>query len=114
VEPGGGRILIDTGNGPWNGSTNLGDSVIELTFPALGLRQSFTPTNQEQLANSDTDLGSSAPVLLGSDRVAVAGKDGVLRVLVLSRLDGHPPSGARRAASPARGRSPAAGHTRRR
>jgi PQQ-like domain len=94
VEPGGGRILIDTGNGPWNGSTNLGDSVIELTFPALGLRQSFTPTNQEQLANSDSDLGSSAPALLASDRVAVAGKDGVLRVLVLSRLDGHPPSGA--------------------
>jgi PQQ-like domain len=95
VEPGGGRILTDTGNGPWNGSTNLGDSVIELTFPALGLRQSFTPTNQEQLNAGDNDLGSSAPVLLGSDRVALAGKDGILRVLVLSRLDGHPPSGAR-------------------
>jgi hypothetical protein len=41
------------------------------------------------------DLGSSAPVLLGGDRVAVAGKDGVLRVLALSRLDGHPPSSPR-------------------
>ena len=37
-----------------------------------------------------TDLGSSAPALLGSGRVAIAGKDGVLRVLALSRLDGHP------------------------
>jgi outer membrane protein assembly factor BamB len=95
VEPGGGRILIDTGNAPWNGTTDFGDSVLELTFPALDLRQSFTPTNQAQLNSSDSDLGSSAPVLLGHDRVVLAGKDGILRVLALSRLDGHPPTGAR-------------------
>jgi PQQ-like domain len=93
VEPGGQRILLDTGNGPWNGSTNFGESVLELTFPGLNLRQAFTPTNQEQLSSSDTDLGSSAPALLGGDRVVLAGKDGVMRLLVLSRLDGHPPSG---------------------
>jgi len=91
VEPGGGRILIDTGNGPWNGRTNFGDSVLELTFPALGLRQGYTPTNQEQLNTTDTDLGSSAPALLGEDRIVLAGKDGIMRVLALSRLDGHPP-----------------------
>ncbi len=95
VEPGGGRILIDTGNAQWNGTTNFGDSVLELTFPALALRQSFTPTNQEELNTHDLDLGSSAPVLLGQSRVMVAGKDGVMRVLALQRLDGHPPSGAR-------------------
>jgi hypothetical protein len=94
VEPGGRRILIDTGNGPWNGVTNFGDSVLELTFPGLSLRQSYTPTNQKQLSESDTDLGSSGPALLGSDRIAVAGKDGVIRVLALSRLDGRLPSGA--------------------
>jgi hypothetical protein len=94
VEPGAQRILIDTGNGPWNGTTNLGDSVLELTFPALALRQSFTPVNEQQLNSSDTDLGSSAPALLGADRIVLAGKDGILRVLALSRLDGHPPSGA--------------------
>jgi hypothetical protein len=92
VEPGGRRILIDTGNGPWNGSTNFGDSVLELTFPLLSLRQAFTPTNQEQLAGSDTDLGSSAPALLGGDRIVLAGKDGIMRVLELSRLDGRSPS----------------------
>lgn len=95
VEPGGGRLLLDTGNGPWNGTTDFGDSVLELSLPSLELRQSFTPSNQAQLNSSDTDLGSSAPALLGGDRVLVAGKDGVMRVLVLSRLDGHPPSGAR-------------------
>jgi PQQ-like domain len=93
VEPGGGRLLISTGNGPWNGSTNFGDSVLELNFPGLSLRQAYTPTNQAQLNESDTDLGSSAPALLGSGRVVVAGKDGVMRVLDLARLDGHAPSG---------------------
>jgi hypothetical protein len=95
VEPGSGRILVDTGNGPWNGTTNFGDSVLELSFPSLKLRQSFTPSNQEELNTSDTDLGSSAPALLGENRVVLAGKDGIMRVLALSRLDGHPPSGAR-------------------
>jgi len=91
VEPGSGRILIDTGNGPWNGRTDFGDSALELTFPALRLRQAFTPLDQAHLNSSDTDLGSSAPALLGHDRVVLAGKDGVLRVLELSRLDGQLP-----------------------
>lgn len=90
VEPRGRRLLIDTGNGPWNGSTNFGDSVIELTLPSLHMRQEFTPPDQESLNASDTDLGSSAPALLGHDRVLVAGKDGVIRLLALSRLNGHP------------------------
>jgi hypothetical protein len=90
VEPGSGRLLIDTGNGPFNGSTNFGDSVLELGFPSLQLLQSFTPGNQAQLNSTDTDLGSSAPALLGDGRIVVAGKDGVMRVLLASRLDGRP------------------------
>jgi hypothetical protein len=96
VEPGAGRVLISTGNGPWNGRTNFGDSVLELGLPGLGLRQAFTPTNQSALNRSDTDLGSSAPALLGAGRVVVAGKDGILRVLSLARLDGRAPSQGRR------------------
>jgi outer membrane protein assembly factor BamB len=96
VEPGGGRILLDTGNAPWNGSTNFGDSLLELTVPGLRLRQAFTPVDQAHLNESDTDLGSSAPALLGGDRVMLAGKDGVLRVLALSRLNGHAPGSTRR------------------
>ncbi len=88
VEPGG-RILIDTGNGPWNGATDFGDSVLELTFPGLSLRQSYTPADQEYLNTSDSDLGSSAPALLGQGRVLVGGKDGILRVLDLARLNGR-------------------------
>jgi hypothetical protein len=93
VEPGGTRIMISTGNGPWNGRTDFGDSVLELTFPGLRLVQSFTPSNQAELNATDTDLGSSAPALLGSDRVSIAGKDGILRVLVRSRLDGRSAAG---------------------
>lgn len=92
VEPGGRRVLVDTGNGPWNGTSDFGDSVIELTFPSLRLRQSYTPVNQRELNENDTDLGSSAPALLGHNRIVLAGKDGIMRVLALSRLDGHPPS----------------------
>jgi hypothetical protein len=96
VEPGGTRILISTGNAPWNGTTDFGDSVLELTVPGLRLRQVFTPRNQAQLNDSDTDLGSSGPALLGDGRVLVAGKDGIMRVLSLSRLDGSAPSGGNR------------------
>ena len=92
VEPGGRRLLVDTGNGNWNGRTDFGDSVLELTFPRLALRQAFTPTDQEKLNTEDIDLGSSAPALLGHNRVLVAGKDGIIRVLDLRRLDGHAPS----------------------
>jgi hypothetical protein len=92
VEPGARRLLISTGNAPWNGAGDLGDSVIELTLPHLRLRQAFTASNQSELNEDDLDLGSSAPALLGQDRVLIAGKDGVMRVLSLSRLDGHLPS----------------------
>ncbi len=91
IEPGGKRLLISTGNGKWDGKRYFGDSVIELTVPGLRRRQSFTPTNQAKLSSKDLDLGSSAPALLGHGRVLVGGKDGVMRVLDLAQLDGHPP-----------------------
>jgi PQQ enzyme repeat len=96
VEPGGKRLLIVTGNATWDGRRYFGDSALELTVPGLRLRQSFTPTNQAELNNLDGDLGSSGPALLGGNRVMLAGKDGVMRVLNISRLDGHAPGGKAR------------------
>ncbi|HWH11806.1 MAG TPA: PQQ-binding-like beta-propeller repeat protein [Solirubrobacteraceae bacterium] len=90
VEPGGARLLIDTGNGSWNGTTDFGDSLIELTFPGLRVRQAYTPTDQAMLNANDLDLGSTAPALLGHDRVLIAGKDAIMRILDLARLDGRP------------------------
>ena len=83
-------------------------------FPSLSLRQSFTPTDQEHLNTTDTDLGSSAPALLGDERIVLAGKDGIMRVLDLSRLDGHPPSSPQASSPSARRGNPASSDTRRR
>jgi PQQ-like domain len=93
VEPGGKRILVVTGNAPWNGRTNFGDSAIELTFPALRFRQAFTPVNQQQLNEGDGDLGSGGPAVLSSRQALIGGKDSLLRVLDLAHMDGHRPSG---------------------
>jgi outer membrane protein assembly factor BamB len=92
VEPNVGRIVVATGNGPWNGSSNFGDSALELTLPQLRLRQAFTPTNQQELNANDLDLGSGGPALLSARQVLIGGKDGVLRVLDLAHIDGRPPA----------------------
>ncbi len=96
VEPGGRRVLVSTGNGSWDGRRYFGDSVLELGFPGLRLRQSFTPQDQAQLNSTDTDLGSSAPAPLGHGWVMIAGKDGIIRVLRLARLNGRRPGSTRR------------------
>ena len=92
VEPGSGRLLVATGNGPFNGSTNWGDSVLELSANAGRLLHNWTPRDQAQLNAHDTDLGSTAPALLPEThgyRLAVqGGKDGMLHLLNLDRLDG--------------------------
>ncbi len=89
VEPGSGNLLVATGNGPWNGKTNWGDSVLELSPDAKRLLQNWTPANQAELERNDTDLGSTSPVVLGAGLVAQAGKDGRLRLLDLTRLNGR-------------------------
>jgi hypothetical protein len=92
IEPGSGQILVATGNGPFNGATNWGDSVLELSPDASRLVQNWTPRDQAQLSVSDTDLGSTSPALLPpvrGHRLAVqGGKDGLLRLLNLNRLNG--------------------------
>lgn len=92
VEPGTGRLLVATGNAPFNGSTDWGDSVLELSADGRRLLHNWTPVNQAQLNSSDTDLGSTAPAVLptfhGRHLAVQAGKAGVLDLLDLDRLDG--------------------------
>jgi PQQ-like domain len=92
VEPDTGRILVSTGNAPFNGSTDWGDSVLELTADAKHLLRNWTPTTEARLNSSDTDLGSTAPAVLPvyqGRRLAVqGGKAGVLDLLDLDRLNG--------------------------
>jgi hypothetical protein len=90
IEPGSRRILIATGNGPFDGRFNWGDSVLELSANASRLLRHWTPSNQAQLSAGDVDLGSSSPALLPryhGHRLAVqGGKDGKLHLLDLGRL----------------------------
>ena len=95
VVPGSGELLVATGNAPFDGQRNWGDSVLLLSPDARQLRQSWTPRNQEELNNTDTDLGSTAPALLGSGLAVQGGKDGKLDVLDLARMNGSGGASAR-------------------
>ncbi len=92
IEPGSGRILTATGNGPFNGSSNWGNSALELSADAGRLLHNWTPSNQAQLSRGDVDVGSTSPAILPTYhgyRLAVqGGKDGRLHLLNLARLDG--------------------------
>ncbi|MFL5830366.1 MAG: PQQ-binding-like beta-propeller repeat protein [Solirubrobacteraceae bacterium] len=89
VEPGSGRLLVATGNAPFNGRTNWGDSALELSADATRLLHNWTPSNQADLNDSDTDLGSTSPALLPTTsgvRLAVqGGKEGNLALINLDR-----------------------------
>jgi outer membrane protein assembly factor BamB len=86
VDPSTGNIFVATGNGPWDGKTNWGDSVIVLSPDAKQMLGHWTPTNQADLNSQDLDLGANAPALLGSDYVVQGGKDGLVRLLSKSKL----------------------------
>ncbi|HEX4323122.1 MAG TPA: PQQ-binding-like beta-propeller repeat protein [Gaiellaceae bacterium] len=90
VVPGSGKLLVATGNAPWNGRTNWGDAVLVLSSRAE-LVGNYTPTNTEELNSSDLDLGSTSPVYLTPKVVAQGGKDGKIRLLSLARLRGTKP-----------------------
>jgi outer membrane protein assembly factor BamB len=91
IDPSTGRIYVATGNAPFNGRTDWGDSVLELSAGAKDLRRHFTPTNQARLNSEDLDLGSASPALLpdpGGARpryLLQGGKDDKLRLLSLKK-----------------------------
>ncbi len=89
VEPGSHKLLVATGNANWNGRTDWGDSVLELSPDAGRLLQAYTPRNAAYLEGSDLDLGSASPALLTKTLVVQPGKDGKLRLLDLRRLNGR-------------------------
>ena len=82
-----GDIFVATGNGSSTTGFDFGDAVIRLG-PELSIKDYFAADNFSQLNLTDTDLGSISPVLLPDDRVLVAGKDGIARLLNKSNL-GH-------------------------
>ena len=94
-----GAVYAVTGNGKFDASSggrDYGDSVIKLAFQGgvLGVRNYFTPFDQERLNRSDIDLGSSGPVLLPDQAgphphvLVTAGKAGLVYVLDRDRMGG--------------------------
>jgi PQQ-like domain len=92
IDPNNGDIFVATGNGEWNGTTDWGDSLIEIDATATKILGNYTPTDTEQLNARDLDLGSSSPVLLGGDLVAQGGKDGKVRLLSREAIAGDGPN----------------------
>src|SRR5207253_9961627 len=84
-----GDLLVSTGDGKWDGRRYWGDSVLLLSPDARKLLQAWTPASQAKLDSGDVDLGSTAPALLPGGLVLQSGKDSVMRVLDLDRLNGR-------------------------
>ena len=62
-----GNIYFATGNGTWNGTSDIGDSLIKLGPPNAGsfpVVDYFTPYNQASLEANDQDLASGGIILL--------------------------------------------------
>jgi hypothetical protein len=83
-----GDLFVATGNGPYNGKTNWGDSVIELDADATRVLGNYTPADNRQLDERDLDLGSTSPVLLGDGTLAQGGKDRLIRLLSIKEVSG--------------------------
>jgi hypothetical protein len=86
------RLLVTTGNSKWNGTTNFGDTVLELSPDATRVLDTWTPRNQSAMDAFDLDLGSTAPALMRSGKRLLGvqgGKDGLLRLLDVDDLNGH-------------------------
>jgi outer membrane protein assembly factor BamB len=88
VDPANGDLVVATGNAPFDGNQNWGDSVLVLSPDASRLLRHWTPADQDHLNSSDLDLGSTSPALLPGGYAVQGGKDGILRLLQLHTLPG--------------------------
>lgn len=102
-------VYAVTGNGPWNGRTNWGDSIVKLDSSGVHLLDTYTPADQAYLNGNDLDLGSTGPAILPPVHVngrvyhlLVQGGKGpacpscgpaVLRLLNRDHLSGRPGTG---------------------
>src|SRR6202008_442893 len=62
IDPETGNIFVATGNGPYNGKTDWGDALIELTPDGAQMLGNYTPADNAALNGADLDLGSTSPV----------------------------------------------------
>jgi PQQ-like domain len=82
-----GTLYLASGNSSSTREYDYGNSVVRLSAD-LRLLDSFAPTDWLELNASDTDLGSTSPVLLPSGRTFQVGKSGVGYLLDSNHLGG--------------------------
>jgi hypothetical protein len=80
------NIYVVTGNGTFSGSRaggrDYGQCLLRLSPNGLQVTGWYCPGNAAEMDKYDIDLGAGGPLLIpGTRLIAVAGKDGVLRVL---------------------------------
>jgi outer membrane protein assembly factor BamB len=83
---GAGNLYVATGNGS-SSAFDYGNAVIRLT-PTLQATSFFAPTDAGRLSTTDSDLGSTGPVLLPGSRAFIIGKSGVGYLLSTQDLGG--------------------------
>jgi hypothetical protein len=83
-----GNIYITTGNGPYDGQTAFGDSVLKFDS-TLNLLDHFTPYDYQYMDCSDKDLAAGGLLLIpGSTQAVAGGKSGKLYLVNTSELGG--------------------------
>ena len=84
-----GNLFVATGDGEWNGTTDFGNSVVQLHPRTLTVDNYFTPSNWEALFQADIDLGAGGVTLMPKTNLAIAGgKEGVIYLMDRSNLGG--------------------------
>ncbi|HTV81276.1 MAG TPA: Ig-like domain-containing protein [Acidobacteriaceae bacterium] len=83
-----GNVYVVTGNGPWDGNTAWGDSVLKFS-PSLQLEDYFTPAAYEYMDCDDADFASGGLLMIpGTADLVAGGKIGKLFLLNSGNL-GH-------------------------
>ena len=95
-----GSLYISTANGPFDATSNWGDSVLKLGFNnnSITVLDSFTPFDQDNMAKKDLDLGSGGVALLPDQpglnpHLAVtSGKTGTIYLINRDSMGGYNPT----------------------
>jgi hypothetical protein len=82
-----GSLFVATGNGDATSGVDAGNEVLRLS-PKLKQTDFYRASNSAQLNQTDTDLGSVGPTLLGGGRAFVIGKEGLGLLLSTTHLGG--------------------------
>lgn len=84
-----GNLFVATADGEWNGTTDFGNSVVELHPRSLAVESYFTPSNWFALFESDTDLGANGVTLIPESHLAITGgKQGIVYLMDDTNLGG--------------------------